>query len=184
VTDAPGAAPRQEREALAEIIRRHIEAAFASAIPEPWEVAEKRAGWCAEDILAAGYVTPEAHAAVVAERDNLSLSFCNAVTRCEGAEATLSERTFERDNAARTAQEFAQAVVDANAAHVAAMREAWEAGRDAAVALLRKIGKDTDEVNEEYTRKRLPGVCVEPDCEDLAELVSRLTPPAPKGGAE
>jgi hypothetical protein len=123
------ASPRQDREALAALIDPvTFDAEYAERVI-PDDIREAREEWAlmaAERVLAAGYVTPETHAAVVADRDNLSLSFCNAVTRCEGAEATLSERTFERDNAVRTAQEMAQAVVDAHAAPAASQPQGGE----------------------------------------------------------
>jgi hypothetical protein len=118
VTDAPEASPRQEREALAEIIRRHIEAA--------WEVPEKRAGWCAEDIIDAGYVPPEAHAA--------------------------------------------------------ALREAWEAGRDAAAREADGVAADyPDGAAGVHVALRALARQSANIAKRCAERIRALTPPAPKG---
>jgi hypothetical protein len=69
MTDAPGAAPRQEREALEELAYGwtggHTESMRRA-------LAREIAGLIRDHF--AGYVTPEAHAAVVAERNRAMLA--------------------------------------------------------------------------------------------------------------
>jgi hypothetical protein len=65
VTDAPEASPRQEREALWKLLTEHDrdDGGYIKEPPSPSQQVER--------ILAAGYVTPEAHAAVVADNERL-----------------------------------------------------------------------------------------------------------------
>jgi hypothetical protein len=109
----------------------------------------------ANAILLAGYVTPEAHAAVVADNEKLL--------------ETLSEHGDDLDD--RDAK-----IARLKEAHAAALREAWEAGRDAAakacdhcaVALFPdKEWQDDDEHR---------------GAEACARAVRALTPPAPPKG--
>jgi hypothetical protein len=50
-----------------------------------------------------------------------------------------------------------------------------------AAALCDRISADVEAVNDEYSAKRLPGICIEPECTVIAQLIRSLAS-TDKGG--
>jgi hypothetical protein len=163
MTDAP-VAPRQEREALAEIIWR---GRFYS------DTGDRLAG----DILAAGYVTPEAHAAAIREavdaerariiqglKDEADVLPCAEDAAVIQSCAELVRADFSYDEAERLSE-----------AHAAALREWWEAGRDAGALYHRNLSA------AELKRFPITGSAIADRHLAYAEEIEAITPPAPKG---
>jgi hypothetical protein len=138
MTDAPEA-PRQEREALAALIDEQAWAKNTKTSRLDREISLR----IADRIITAGYVTPEAHAAAIAELRAYFSDLPNYLAELE----------------------------DKIDAHAAALREAWEAGRDAAADEIAPAADMTEEELTKYGR----------DCRRHSERILALTPPAPKG---
>jgi hypothetical protein len=192
MTDAPEA-PRQEREALIDAM---VDAYFDGEGYEWREVKgadHVRASMgAALDVATAGYVTPEAHAADDWESDPAAderwVAGCDFAIFQLASVLGIKPDAFSWDAATEELDGDVRAVIG-NAltaalgddwfpeAHAAALREAWEAGRDAVIAEAKRGIAEIEAVSEQtdYLRAKVFALY------QLAENATALTPPAPKG---